>query len=212
MQQQPNIFFDFGNVVAFFDYLIPCERFGKRIGLSAEEFRERVVERGFARLLDQFESGLLTPEVFAAKICELGEVEIPYEEFVPEWSDIFRENESVGHLIALLKAQGYSLFLGSNTNVLHATHYRRQFAKTLDLMDGFVLSHEVGHIKPAREFFLACSKISAAEPGSCIFIDDVAENIDGARSVGLQGLLYQDTATLVEDLKTLGVHLDSTTV
>ena len=209
MQRKPIIFFDFGNVVAFFDYLILCGRFGKRVGLSAEEFRERVVQRGFAKLLDQFESGLLPPEVFAAKMCELGEVEIPYEDFVLEWSDIFRENESIGRLIASLKAEGYPLFLGSNTNVLHANHYRRQFAKTLDLMDGLVLSFEVGHIKPAREFFVACSKISDAEPGSCIFIDDVAENIDGARMVGLQGLLYRDTATLVDDLKMFGVHLRS---
>jgi len=199
------LFFDFGNVVGYFDYLILCGRFGKRIGLSAEEFRNRMVGRGFAQLLDEFERGLHAPEAFAEKVCELGEVEIPYEEFVPEWSDIFRANESVAALIVSLKEKGYPLYLGSNTNVLHASHYRRQFSDTLDLMDGFVLSHEVGHIKPAPEFFQACAKLAGAAPASCVFIDDVEENVAGARTAGLRGVLYRDTTTLIRELRALGV-------
>ncbi len=205
--QKPVLFFDFGNVVGFFDYLILCGRFGKRIGLSAEEFRGRLVDRGFAPLLDEFERGVLTPEHFAAKLCELGEVDIPYEEFVPDWSDIFRANEGIADLIADLKQKGYRIYLGSNTNILHANHYRRQFADTLEIMDGLVLSYEVGHIKPANGFFEACCTLASAAPEDCIFIDDVADNIAGANAAGLKGILYRDTATLVRDLRALGIDV-----
>ncbi len=200
-----SIFFDFGNVVGHFDYLILCERFGKRIGLSADEFRKRLVNRGFAQLLDEFERGLLSAESFAEKVCELGDVEIPYDQFVPEWSDIFRPNESIGQLIVALKSNGYPLYLGSNTNILHATHYRRQFESTLGLLDGFVLSYEVGHIKPSPEFFQACSRLAGVAPENCLFIDDVEENVAGARAVGLNGILYQDTDSLIDALRDRGV-------
>lgn len=201
-----SIFFDFGNVVAFFDYLILFGRFGQRIGLSAEQFRDRMTARGFGSLLADFERGALTPEQFAATFCDRGEINVPYDEFVADWSDIFRPNESVCALIAALKAAGHPIFLGSNTNVLHTNHYRRQFAATLDLMDGLVFSYEVGHNKPAPEFFLACSKTACAPPESCIFIDDLEENVAGARASGLQGIVYRDTESLIEDLRGLGVN------
>lgn len=201
------IFFDFGNVVAFFDYLILYGRFGARIGLSAEAFRDRLAGRGFAALLAEFERGASPPERFAARVCELGEVEIPYEEFVPDWSDIFQPNEGAHDLIAGLKAKGHPIFLGSNTNVLHATHYRRQLAATLDLMDGFVLSHEIGWNKPAAEFFQACSRVAGAPSESCIFIDDLEENIAGAEAAGFRGIVYRDPPALVAELRRLGVDL-----
>jgi putative hydrolase of the HAD superfamily len=199
------IFFDFGNVVAYFDYLILFGRFGKRVGLTAEAFRDRLAGRGFDSLLADFERGALTPELFAATLCRHGEIEVPFAEFVPDWSDIFRPNESVCALIAGLKAKGYPIYLGSNTNALHADHYRRQLAATLGLMDGFVLSYEVGHNKPAPEFFRACSEVARTPPESCIFIDDLDENIAGARRAGLRGIVYRDTKSLVDDLRELGV-------
>lgn len=175
--RQPLIF-DFGNVVGFFDYLRACERFAIPLRMSGSSFRELLVDRGFPRLLAEFESGNIQPEDFAAQLMELSGVRMPYADFVRAWEDIFWSNESVARLIGSLKSSGYPLYLGSNTNLLHFTHYRRQFAATLDLFDGFIVSYEVGHLKPAREFFDACVKAAGVPAASCIFIDDVAENVE----------------------------------
>ena len=144
------LIFDFGNVVGYFDYLRACERFAGGLTMTASAFRDLIEERGFPRLLAEFESGRIAPEVFASRVMEMSGVRLSYEEFVRAWEDIFWPNEAVAHLIASLKSSGYAIYLGSNTNLLHATHYRRQFAQTLDLLDGFILSHEVGHLKPGR--------------------------------------------------------------
>ena len=121
---------------------------------------------------------------------DLSGLRLSYEEFVRAWEDIFWLNESVGELIAGLKREGYRIFLGSNTNVLHATFYRRQFAGTLDLMDGFILSYEVGCLKPSRGFYDACAARPVSPPAACLFIDDIAENVEGARQAGLSALEY----------------------
>ena len=97
--------------------------------------------------------------------------------------------------------------LGSNTNDLHAAQFRRQFAETLGHFDRLVLSYEIGHIKPTADFYLACAEAAGAPPGECVFIDDLAENIEGARAAGLVGLVFRDVPTLIADLAALGVEV-----
>lgn len=203
--QKPAVIFDFGNVVGFFDYLKACERLAPRLGLTAEAFRRRIVERGFAQLLGRFESGAIGPEEFAEEVMVLSGLRVSYAEFVDAWQDIFWLNEPVARLIERLKSAGYMLLLGSNTNILHSTHYRRQFASTLELFDNLVLSHEIGHIKPSAEFYRACVAAAGLPTSSCIFVDDLPENVDGARRAGLIGLHYIDTPALITDLTRLGV-------
>ncbi len=205
--REPVLFFDFGNVVGFFDYLRACERLAAGAGVTAAQLRDNLVARGFPGLLAEFESGRLPPEAFCARLMEMSSLGLDYPAFVAAWQDIFWPNEPVADLIASLKGRGYRLYLGSNTNLLHATFYRRQFAGTLDLFDGFVLSYEVGHLKPAREFFDACVAAAGTPAGSCVFIDDVAENVEGARSAGLTAILYVDTPTLLADLARAGVDV-----
>jgi glucose-1-phosphatase len=203
--REPALIFDFGNVVGFFDYLKACERLGPKLGLTAEGFRHRIVERGFNPLLGRFESGKIGPEQFAEELMVISGLRVPYPDFVDAWQDIFWLNEPVARLIERLKSAGYTLLLGSNTNILHSTHYRRQFASTLGLFDHLVLSHAVGHIKPSDEFYQACVAAAGKPAASCIFVDDVPENVDGARKAGMVGLHYTDTSALITELTALGV-------
>lgn len=205
--REPVLIFDFGNVVGFFDYLRACERFAGHLGMSGPALRDLLVDRGFPRLLAELECGRIPPEAFAARLMDLAGIELGYEDFVRAWEDIFWPNESVARLIERLKSSGYSLYLGSNTNVLHFTFYRRQFARTLDLFDGFILSHEVGHVKPASEFFDACVRAAGVPAGSCLFIDDIPENVEGARRAGLRSILYTDTPALIAGLRRSGVEV-----
>ncbi len=204
---EPALIFDYGNVIAFFDYMYAFERLGARMGVSGEVYRQRVVAGGFPDFLAEFESGRIAPEEFATAITAICGLDIPYPEFVEAWKDIFRLNESVAELIKALKSRGYPLLLGSNTNVLHATHYRRHFAHTIDLFDHLIFSYEVGCMKPDARFYLAAAAAANLPPASCIFIDDLAENVEGARKAGLTGLLYADTPSLLDGLRRLGVEV-----
>lgn len=205
--REPVLIFDFGNVVGFFDYLRACERFAALVSMSGPDFRDRLVARGFPRLLAEFESGRIPPESFATSLMDLSDVQLPYDDFVRAWEDIFWPNVPVAALIRALKAKGYRLFLGSNTNVLHATFYRRQFAATLDFFDGLILSYEVGHLKPARAFFDACVRAAGVPAASCIFIDDMPENVEGAREAGLTAIHYASDEALLADLRHVGVEI-----
>jgi glucose-1-phosphatase len=204
--KRPALIFDFGNVVAFFDYQNATERLIEHTGLPGQALLERLNKIGFPALLRQYETGKISSEAFSRGFCELIQIDIGHDEFAAAWRDIFWLNESVARLIERLKAAGYTLVLGSNTNDLHATHYRHQFADTLRHFDRLVLSYEVGHIKPSPEFYIACAQAAGAEPSSCVFIDDLPENIAGAEAAGLSGIVYRDTPTLIAELRGLGVE------
>jgi putative hydrolase of the HAD superfamily len=203
----PALIFDYGNVVAFFDYKIAFGRIGAPFGLSAEEILRRLDEGGFSQQLVEFESGRMDARAFAQRLTAAAGVALSYEEFVRAWEDIFALNESVARLIAALDRSGYTLILGSNTNILHTTHFRRKFAGTLDRFDALVFSYEVGYYKPERGFYEACAAAADVPAASCVFIDDLIENVKGARLAGLEALQYTGTPALVAALRGLGVEI-----
>jgi putative hydrolase of the HAD superfamily len=205
--RQPVLIFDFGNVLAFFDYSQACVELGRRLGLSGVQFVARLRERGFDDLNRRFEAGQIEPVQFSSATCELAGLDLPHDEFATYWADIFELNEPVARLAADLKRRDYTLVLGSNTNAIHAPFYRRRFADALAPFDRFVLSYEVGTLKPSAEFYHACAEAAGAEPRHCLFIDDLVENVEGARAAGLEAIQYQDVPSLLAELARHGVEL-----
>ena len=131
----------------------------------------------------------------------------PFDDFVDDWEDIFWLNEPVSRLIASLKSEGYTLILGSNTNsctprTSGASSPRRSISST----------HSFSRMKSAVSSRTSSSTKRAFAPlelpaASCVFIDDLAENVEGARKAGLKGVHYVDDPNLIANLRKLGVEI-----
>jgi putative hydrolase of the HAD superfamily len=204
--KRPVLIFDFGNVVAYFDHARACARLGRQLGLSGEELLARLRALGLGPVVREYESGRMASEEFSTAFCRIAGLErISHAEFAAAWCDIFWANEPMAALLASLKARGHTLILGSNTNAMHADHYRIQFAATLAHFDHLVFSYEVGATKPQAAFYDACARAGGRLPAECIFIDDMPENVAGAQAAGMTGLLYRDLQALLKDLRGVGV-------
>jgi len=81
------------------------------------------------------------------------------------------------------------VLLFSNTNAEHWDFLVRLSAGRLGRFEAY-LSHEIGQVKPDAEAFLDVARRAGIEPQRCLFIDDIAANIDGARAVGFEALLF----------------------
>ena len=84
----------------------------------------------------------------------------------------------------LVKKRGYGIYVLSNAS----DAFYRYFPKflPLDFFDGVFVSSDYRMLKPDAEIyeaFLARYGLSAEE---CLFIDDRAENVEGAEKVGIQ--------------------------
>ena len=71
------------------------------------------------------------------------------------------------------------------------------------LFDAVVLSSDIGAVKPhpaIYEYMLAQLHLPAEQ---CVMIDDLPVNVDGAKNVGMQGIVYYSLDHLKTSLKTL---------
>ncbi len=73
----------------------------------------------------------------------------------------------------------------------------------MDLLDGYIYSYMIHEVKPDRAIFDALVKKYDLDPGECLFIDDVEDNVRGARAAGMQGLVftgYEDAVSAMHDM------------
>jgi HAD superfamily hydrolase (TIGR01509 family) len=95
------------------------------------------------------------------------------------------------------------VILFSNTNAIHGRHADPRMAELAGVER--YLSCELGLVKPAPEAFLKVAELARIDPRRSLMIDDVPENVRGAREAGFQGLLFQGEAALREALLEAGV-------
>ena len=69
----------------------------------------------------------------------------------------------------------------------------------IDCFDGILFSSQEKCIKPEKEIFERLLEKFALKPSECFFIDDIEENIQGARACGMDGYCFADQD--VEKLK-----------
>jgi epoxide hydrolase-like predicted phosphatase len=77
-----------------------------------------------------------------------------------------------------------------------------------DLFDVEIRSGQVGVRKPEPEIYRLTAERLGVEPEQCVFVDDIPANVEGARAVGMWGLLHRDPAITVPKLESLfGIDL-----
>ncbi len=112
--------------------------------------------------------------------------------------------EGMEVLIQRLKDAGYNVYLLSNASPRFFDRYLD--VPALTLMDGYFISALYKLLKPQGEIYEAfCNKFSL-KPEECVFIDDMPENIQGAKDYGMEGFVFKkDIPELVNALHSLGV-------
>jgi len=72
--------------------------------------------------------------------------------------------------------------------------------KIADMFDDMIISAEVHLVKPdGRIYHLACSRLNV-QPDEAVFIDDMPENVEGARAAGLSAIQYRTNEQVFADL------------
>jgi HAD superfamily hydrolase (TIGR01509 family) len=188
---------DLGKVVLWFDNNIFYRKMTAYCSKSIDEMRA-VVHNNF-ELIELFDEGTLTPREFYERAVALLGARIGYDEFVAAYIDVFSRNQPVIDLYKELKGR-YKLILLSNTDPLRFGFVRERFPDIL-FFDDYVLSYEVRAIKPDPRIYKEAVKRAGASPASCVFVDDLEENITGATALGLKAILYKPDTDLAPLLK-----------
>ncbi|CAN5369830.1 hypothetical protein BH11PLA2_BH11PLA2_23900 [soil metagenome] len=196
------IYFDFGNVIGFFDHWKSINRLVRYTKLSGPELFDVLLCN---QLEDDYERGALTSAEYIREGIDRAKMTCTPTEFHDAFRDIFTPNPEVCEAIPKL-AQHYRILLASNTNDMHFSHYCEQFQDVLSHFAALPTSHQAKARKPETGFFDYAQSFAKAKPGECVFVDDLAINIAAGQQYGWNGLHYTP-GCLKEKLKSFGIAL-----
>lgn len=184
-----NIIFDLGNV------LIPLKTDNAREAFQKLMPSSQAVPDIFSfKNLDNFtdfETGRISAHVFFESLKPRFREDVTINEIISAWNKILG-NFPAEHTEMLKKlAAKYRLFVLSNTNEIHAAKYEKEVPGVdhlKDLFEKLYYSHLEGLRKPQPELYERVLKQNQLNPGETLFADDLPENIETARNLGIQTL------------------------
>jgi len=196
------VIFDLGRVLIPFDFQRGYARLETLCGIPASEIPVRLAG---SQLVADFESGKIEPRDFVGRFCGQLNVDVPYEVFCDIWSSIFLPDPLIPEAMLQGIARNHRLVLLSNTNAIHF----EMLVKTYPLLRHFhsyVLSYQVGAMKPLPLIYQKAIEAAGCQPGECFFTDDIEANVEAAREQGIDAVQFQSAAQIEAELKKRGVE------
>lgn len=170
-------------------------------GCAPEEVQKRILH---SELLVPFETGEISPQEFVSRMCGAVGMEMEYDRFCTIWSSIFLPETLVPESLVEGLKKRYRLLLLSNTNAIHFDMIRENYG-LLRHFDHYIVSHEVGAMKPSPKIYQAALDKAECLPGECFFTDDIPAYVEGAREVGIDAVQFQSATQLEGELRRRGI-------
>jgi putative hydrolase of the HAD superfamily len=178
------------------------DRWSARLGLPRAEFDARLAPIGRAGSIGEISLAEVERRLAAAYGLDDGTL-------AELMDDLWREylgtlDEAVAAYFASLRHGPVRYRTGILSNSFAGAREREQAAYGFEHMcDVVVYSHEEGVLKPdPRSYAIVCERLGVA-PERAVFVDNVAANVEGARAVGMQGILFASSAQAIGELRTL---------
>ena len=106
-----------------------------------------------------------------------------------------------------MKRNGYQVYVLSNYGSFTYEKTREKALSFLEDVDGAIFSYEVRMIKPDAEIFHALFQKYDLKPEESVFLDDLPANVEGAKAVGMQGIVFMNLKDALLELQRLGVTI-----
>jgi HAD superfamily hydrolase (TIGR01509 family) len=198
------VVFDLGKVLVDFDYSIAARRIAARGTVSPAAVQEFI---DHSPLLVRYETGRMTRQEFFDEVRKALGFRGTIEEYGEFFADIFTPIRPMVELHAALRRKGIPTYIFSNTNDLAAEHIRRSFP-FFSNFDGYILSYEVGAMKPDAKIYEALEQMAGRRGSDILYLDDRAENVAAGAARGWQVILQESPEKSRAAVEKLGLLND----
>lgn len=191
------VLFDLGGVLVQVDSSQSFIELAEILGSSPDELRAAMR----SDLLTAYEKGEITSDEFYIQLqarCD-GEGVLSQDAFRSHWQNVLFPNHG---MIQFLKrvTEHYPVWFLSNTNQYHYDILMADF-EFMRLAKGGIYSFLEGTMKPEARIYEITKARIPFPVESILFIDDLEENIAGARQAGFATVLFKSREDLCEQLK-----------
>lgn len=195
------LLFDLGGVLIDIDGRRVFAHWARCAGVDAAILRSRfAVDEAYR----QFERGELDiPTYFAALRARLG-IDLSDADFLAGWNAMLVGEKTGIREVLAQAAKHHPLYLFSNTNSAHHAVWGCDYAAMLSPFARLFVSSEIGRRKPEAEAFAYVAEAIGRPPENILFFDDAAENVEGARAVGMPAVHVTCTQDIIDVLAALG--------
>ena len=183
-----NLVFDLGNVL---------------IELNSEQvLRQVIFESGVWHQTDRGERSL-------KEACEevLAQLDVSYHSAVKNilyhWYEVVHVYSGLQERIRLWSDQGYRIYILSTTCEIFYHIEKAGLLPIYPLLSGYILSSEVGVVKPEAEIYQKLLKKYNLNPVESVFIDDIQANLDTAAELGFETILSTSETENIRAMETL---------
>ena len=202
MQNIKAIIFDLGGVILNIDYNKTSKAF---TNLGVKNFDEMYSQKNANPLFHDLEEGKINEEEFYNAFKRSTQLKLSDQQIKTAWNAILlRYREEALQTLATIKNK-YRLYLLSNTNSIHHKEFNKIFEDQIgsgslnDYFDKAYYSHEIKLRKPGKDAYQYVLKENNLFPSETLFIDDSIQNIEAAKSLGLQTIFLKE-GMKIEDL------------
>lgn len=199
------ILFDLGNVIIGVD-AVKLEKAYSTYGKVKEgEVVDYFME---SDNMNRYMEGKLTSSQFYSRTRRQFRLDIKFNEFYEIWNSIFYPFPEMNHIITGLKEKypEIKLILISNTNESHYEFIRREY-EILDMLDGHVVSHEVGCQKPSTKIFTEAMRLAGSIPRQTVYTDDRMDLVEAARVMGIHAFQFTTPEKFRDDLARCDINV-----
>lgn len=197
------IFFDLGNVLVPFNFQRAYAALEALSVLPIDEMAKRLRADG---LVARYECGEIDDHLFFEEFAALTELKTTYERFCEIWNCIFLPANLVPESLLESLASRYQLLLLSNTNAIHFRYLEANYPH-IRHFHYLCLSHVAGSQKPARKIYDDALRIADVDPAEVFFTDDMRENVEAARALGLDAEVFEGLPSLRDHLTARGIEV-----
>jgi putative hydrolase of the HAD superfamily len=191
------VYFDLGGVIVRTEDKGPRTELGKSLGLDYDKMDRAV----FGKESVQASLGIINEEQHWRNVVRA--LKLPESE-ISRIIEIFFAGDHIDQaLVDFMRSLRPAIKVGLISNAwsgLRAWIINKKFD---DAFDEMVISSEIGIAKPdARIYRQALEKLNI-RPEEAVFVDDMPDNIEAAKALGMHGVAFKTSEQAIADVKNL---------
>jgi putative hydrolase of the HAD superfamily len=203
MSEVKAVLFDYGNVLC-----LPQERSDLSLMAKCLDLDVDLLEPLYWQHRDEYDSGATDGQQYWSKIVCNHNRQISAEQLRQlieldgnSWS---RPNHVMAKWAGLLQGHGYRTAIISNMPIeLHRHIVDR--CTWLPSFDHYTFSCNIKANKPDAVVFQHCLDALNLKPEETVFLDDRETNVEGARKLGMHGIVFTTAAELASEINKFGL-------